>query len=133
MAEIVGRQRSFAWARGILEDDARSGSRFGPCHMEWALWQQGRASQRSAVWSLLGRIDRIDVDDEDRAVVVDYKRTLGVEYGLQRMLGEGRVQIPLYFAVVREVLGLRPVAGDLPRALDARTARCRGGRASMWA
>ena len=108
--EIVGRKRAIAWARGILEEDAHGDSLFRPRYTEWAFGSRAEPAKLGGL-ELLGRIDRIDVDDRGLAVVVDYKRTIGVEHGLQRMLSEGRVQIPLYLAVVRDVLGLTPVAG----------------------
>jgi ATP-dependent helicase/DNAse subunit B len=59
-----------------------------------------------------GMIDRIDVDSSRRAIVRDYKSGVtrpeqqGARWGVDR-----RLQVALYMLVVRELLGLDPIAG----------------------
>ena len=61
--------------------------------------------------TLRGFIDRIDVaPDGRRAVVRDYKTSKDVP-GRKRILDEGKLQLPLYMAVARDLLHLDPIAG----------------------
>jgi hypothetical protein len=58
---------------------------------------------------LRGRIDRVDVDDDGAAVVVDYKASRGTPAA--KWLDENAVQVPLYMRAVETLLGLDPVGG----------------------
>ena len=60
-------------------------------------------------FKLRGRIDRVDVDDEGQAIVMDYKRSTVPKAA--DILEAGKVQIPLYFKAVEAILGLEPIAG----------------------
>lgn len=65
---------------------------------------------------LCGSIDRVDVDEQGRAVVVDYKSSLGDAYQLLPAGALGidelpaKVQALVYAQVARRALGLEPVA-----------------------
>ena len=56
-----------------------------------------------------GRIDRVDLDGEGRAAVIDYKGSQA--YPVAKWAPDGRLQVALYMLAVREVLGAEPVAG----------------------
>ena len=43
--------------------------------------------------------------------MVDYKRSIGPQYGAEKILSEGRVQLPLYMTAVSRRLDLNTVAG----------------------
>ena len=61
---------------------------------------------------LRGIIDRVDGDDRGRAIVRDYKSgSSRPEYQGARWETDRRLQVALYMLVVRELLGLDPVAG----------------------
>jgi len=59
-----------------------------------------------------GIVDRVDADSDGRAIVRDYK-TGGAraEYQGARWALDRQLQVALYMLVVRELLGLQPVAG----------------------
>jgi ATP-dependent helicase/nuclease subunit B len=56
-----------------------------------------------------GRIDRVDLDGEGRAAVIDYKGSQA--YPVAKWAPDGRLQVALYMLAVRKVLGAEPVAG----------------------
>ena len=59
-----------------------------------------------------GIVDRVDVDSEGRAIVRDYKSGgARPEYQGARWALDRQLQVALYMLVVRELLGLDPVAG----------------------
>lgn len=61
---------------------------------------------------LRGMIDRVDADEQGRALVRDYKSGAGrPEYPAARWSVDQRLQVALYLVVVRELTGLEPVAG----------------------
>lgn len=60
---------------------------------------------------LRGFIDRIDVaPDGVSAIVRDYKTSKAVP-GRKQIVDEGKLQLPLYMVVARDLLGLDPIAG----------------------
>jgi ATP-dependent helicase/DNAse subunit B len=62
-------------------------------------------------YTLRGFVDRIDVaPDGKRAVVRDYKTSKKVS-GRAKIAAEGKLQLPLYMLVARELLKLDPIAG----------------------
>ncbi len=62
-------------------------------------------------FSLRGYIDRIDVEPGGtRAIVRDYKTSKSVS-GRAKIAEEGKLQLPLYMLVARDLLGLDPVGG----------------------
>lgn len=61
---------------GVLAYEAEALTPFAPRYLEFAF---NDLNVEYAGWPLGGRIDRVDVDAENRAVVVDYKHRTGVE------------------------------------------------------
>lgn len=107
--EASSRRVTLLWAKRILEDDVVFAAGYRPTHMEWAFGLGGEASIDLGGFELKGRIDRIDVNDAHRAVVIDYKRTSGES--ANNILKKRKIQVPLYLEAVRVGLGLNPVAG----------------------
>ena len=59
-----------------------------------------------------GVIDRVDIDAHGTAVVLDYKSGLqSGSWAAAKWADEQRLQVALYMLAVRDLLGLRPVAG----------------------
>lgn len=61
---------------GVLAYEAEALTPFAPRYLEFAF---NELKVEYAGWPLGGRIDRVDVDAENRAVVIDYKHRAGVE------------------------------------------------------
>lgn len=61
---------------GVLAYESEALAPFAPRYLEFAF---NELKVEYAGWSLGGRIDRVDVDAENRAVVIDYKHRTGVE------------------------------------------------------
>lgn len=61
---------------GMLAYEAEALTPFAPRYLEFAF---NDLNVEYAGWPLGGRIDRVDVDAENRAVVIDYKHRTGVE------------------------------------------------------
>ena len=61
---------------GVLAYEAEALAPFAPRYLEFAF---NELKVEYAGWPLGGRIDRVDVDAENRAVVIDYKHRAGVE------------------------------------------------------
>jgi ATP-dependent helicase/DNAse subunit B len=62
-------------------------------------------------FELRGFIDRIDVAPDGRSAIVrDYKTSKAVP-GRQKIADDGKLQLPLYMLVARELLNLDPIAG----------------------
>lgn len=61
---------------GVLAYESEALAPFVPRYLEFAF---NELKVEYAGWPLGGRIDRVDVDAEDRAVVIDYKHRSGVE------------------------------------------------------
>ncbi len=73
-----------------------------------------------------GVIDRVDVDDQGRAIVRDYKSgSSRSEHPAARWAADGQVQVALYMLAVRRLLGLTPVAG-LYQPVGGNDLRARG-------
>lgn len=62
--------------KGVLAYEAEALTPFAPRYLEFAF---NDLNVEYAGWPLGGRIDRVDVDAENRAVVIDYKHRTGVE------------------------------------------------------
>jgi len=77
-------------------------------------------------FSLRGFVDRIDVaPDGRRAIVRDYKTSKSV-LGRVKISEEGKLQLPLYMLVARDLLDLDPVAGLYHPLAAYRDRRARG-------
>lgn len=61
---------------GVLDYESEALAPFAPRYLEFAF---NELKVEYAGWPLGGRIDRVDVDAENRAVVIDYKHRSGVE------------------------------------------------------
>ena len=61
---------------GVLAYESEALAPFAPHYLEFAF---NELKVEYAGWPLGGRIDRVDVDAENRAVVIDYKHRTGVE------------------------------------------------------
>ena len=90
---------------GVLAYEAEALTPFAPRYLEFAF---NELKVEYAGWPLGGRIDRVDVDAENRAVVIDYKHRTGVE--------EFKLADP---TVRDEVSGAAPI--DDPRWLPPHT------------
>lgn len=90
---------------GVLAYESEALAPFAPRYLEFAF---NDLNVEYAGWPLGGRIDRVDVDAENRAVVIDYKHRTGVE--------EFKLADP---TVRDEELGTAPI--DDPRWLPPHT------------
>lgn len=102
---------------GFLARDAALLPAFEPRYFERS-FGRGEDSFEYAGMPLCGSIDRIDVDAQGRAVIVDYKSSLGDAYQLLPADASGfealpaKVQTLIYAQVARRKLGLK-MAGAL--------------------
>ncbi|MCL2503230.1 MAG: PD-(D/E)XK nuclease family protein [Coriobacteriia bacterium] len=100
------------WATRILVEDGSQPSQYRPAYIEWEFGRREDPLDLGGGLLLVGRVDRIDIDDRGQAVAIDYKRSgEGSEFGINNMLGTGRIQLLLYLAAVKQGLGLESVAG----------------------
>ncbi|NTW29211.1 MAG: hypothetical protein HGA39_07625 [Coriobacteriia bacterium] len=106
LQERLERQETLRWIRRIVEEDAQILSGFEPTYVEWEFLEK---PIDVGGFLLRGRIDRIDVDGERRAIVTDYKRSGGSTAA--DILNKGKVQLPLYLHAVSAGLGLDVVGG----------------------
>lgn len=60
---------------------------------------------------LKGRIDRVDWEDHNRAVVIDFKTSKNVN-SWKDFQGKKDIQIPLYILALRDVFGFEPAGGE---------------------
>lgn len=101
----------------IIEADADLLPELAPAYREWAFGsEEGDEAESLGSYSLLGRIDRIDIGAQ-RLVVTDYKLgALSAGRGVLKFSAEGLVQLPLYAAVASRRLGLA-VGGGIYRSI----------------
>jgi hypothetical protein len=72
---------------------------------------------------LSGKIDRIDVDPfSARGMVQDYKSGKG-SHSARQIEDDGRLQIPLYMLVLRDLVGIEPLGGVYRALAGSRGAR----------
>ena len=135
---------------GVLAYESEALAPFVPRYLEFAF---NELKVEYAGWPLGGRIDRVDVDAENRAVVIDYKHRTGVRSlssPTPRCATRNRARPPSttrggYRPIPRRLSMRRPCAGHwilIPaRALffdqgrQARAARrgeCRAARGGVW-
>jgi RecB family exonuclease len=108
VAEKAARATARTWAARVLGDDACRYEGFAPAHLEWSF---GSATEPvdAGGFHLTGRVDRIDIDVNGRAIVIDYKRT--VVPSAAHIVEHGKVQMPLCFMAARTRLEIEPIAG----------------------
>lgn len=119
LGERIGRAAVKPWVAQLLRSDVGLFPGFEVTHLEWAFGAESDAIDLGG-FSLRGRVDRIDIDASNRAVVIDYK--LSKPFSAAQIVKQRKVQIPLYMAAVRAGLGADPVAG-LYRGLRERCDR----------
>ncbi|MEG0096312.1 MAG: PD-(D/E)XK nuclease family protein [Raoultibacter sp.] len=82
---------------------------FAPTHLEW---QFGHDTPiRYAGINLVGQVDRIDINDRNQAVIVDYKSSVSVDYhalptDCSEFVLPHKIQTLIYAQVVRRILGI---------------------------
>lgn len=103
-----------AGLKGFIARDAQLATDFTPKHFELKFGFDEPFEYAGV--SLCGSIDRIDVDGKGRAIIVDYKSSLGKHYHLLAETEEGasfelppKVQTLIYAQVARKLLGVKPV------------------------
>ncbi len=108
--------------RRYLEHEAAAGGGWRPLGLELRFGFSAEGEQESLPPLELGEgdervlvrgmIDRVDVDDRGHALVRDYKSgARRQDWSGSRWSTDRRLQVALYMLVVRELLGLEPVAG----------------------
>ncbi|MGN0072687.1 MAG: PD-(D/E)XK nuclease family protein [Coriobacteriales bacterium] len=99
-SELVRRQ-----VKALVERDASFLPGFKPTYLELKLENEDGSPLRYAGVPVRGKVDRIDVDGQGRAVIIDYKLSgLDSGYGLS---GEGlptRIQTDIYASLVQRCL-----------------------------
>lgn len=96
-----------------VEHAARAGSPLVPTHTEVAFGsgEEGAppALELAPGVAVRGRIDRVDVTRDGRAVVYDYKGRSAQPF--TKWVEEGRLQVAIYTLAAQRLLGLRVVGG----------------------
>lgn len=109
----------------FLDFEARFLPGFHPAYFEYEVGAKEKVDYAGV--RLVGKIDRIDVDERGRAVIVDYKGSVSAAY--EPFDGTGappkKVQTLIYAQVVKRVLGLNVVGalylgyGRMPKVAGA--------------
>lgn len=97
----------------FLGEEARRDGRFEPWLLE-AGFGEDEGRERPALeidgWRLHGAIDRVDRDEQGRALVVDYKLA-GAVTARGKLEEQAKLQLQLYLIAVAELWGAEPVGG----------------------
>ncbi len=110
-----GRESATAWLkpriRRSLAADRWMPEGFIPTHMEIVLDQDGTGSVDMGDFRLRGRVDRVDVHPDGRAVIIDYKSSNTDQHTKAKIEKQGWLQVPLYAEALSRSMGLDVVAG----------------------
>jgi len=100
-------------SRFLVEESERQTGGFEPWLLEAGFGEQ-EGSERPALqldgWYLHGVIDRVDRDEEGRALVLDYKLS-GRVTPRDKLEERGKLQLQLYLLAVAKQWGAQPVGG----------------------
>ena len=98
-----------AQLQAYLDFESRFLPTFHPAYLEYAITPEDGMTY--AGHTFVGTVDRVDVDDCGRAVVVDYKGSIGDAYEIHDKTADqpGKVQTRMYAQVVKRKLGLNVV------------------------
>lgn len=82
---------------------------FHPAYFEYTI-EADQAIDYAGV-PLVGRVDRIDMDDKSHAVIIDYKGSLNAEHEIGGKTAEhaGKVQTRIYARAIEQALGVQVV------------------------
>jgi RecB family exonuclease len=108
LREKVDRLSVKPWVARVLGEDADLLPGFAVRHLEWTFGFEDEPVDMGG-YGLRGRVDRIDTDTADRAVIIDYK--LSKVLSAAQIKAQRKVQIPLYLEAARRRLEVEPVAG----------------------
>ncbi len=80
---------------------------FKPTYFEFEIKPEDKVEYAGCYVS--GKIDRIDIDDKGRAIIIDYKSSLGETYAIQNKTGYYKVQALVYASIIQKLLNVEVV------------------------